>query len=706
MIQGLIKKGKVIGEVVPTPKVSDGCLLIKVVNSCISAGTEMSGVNNSGKPLIKRALEQPENVKKVLNYAKDAGLSKAFAKVKGVLDAGSPTGYSVSGVVVGIGKGVEDFSVGDRISAAGAGLANHAEYVDVPKNLVVKIPKDLSFEDASTVTLGSIALQGVRRANLKLGESCIVFGTGILGLLTVQILKASGVRVLAMDLDDNRLEIAKKLGAEVTVNPSQEDSLQVASSWSGGHGVDSVIFTAATRSSEPLSSCFKMCKRKGCVVLVGVSGMDIKREDIYKKELDFFVSTSYGPGRYDTSYEEKGIDYPYSYVRWTENRNMQEYLRLLSCGSIDVKPLIDSNYDINDITSAFERLNNPSKPLMVILSYKDEGQRDNIDDCTFSFSRKPSREGIIKVALVGAGGFATGMHLPNMLKLKNKYMLHAVMSRKGASAKAVAKQYDANYATTDFEKILNDPEVDLVLVATRHDSHAHLVYSSLKAGKNVFVEKPLATNQEELDLIKNFYKENQQNSELPILFTGFNRRFSDCANEAKKALDQRISPAIIHYRMNAGYIPSDHWVHENGGRIVGECCHIIDLLGFLVGSPVKSIYSDSINVSNSKYKSSDNKIICMTYHDGSIATIHYFSNGSNKISKEKMEVHFDGKSIVMKDYKEISGHGLALKDVSSKVSRKGQFEELEALYSALVGETDWPISLEEMIQTTEITFSV
>ena len=710
MIQAIIKKGKVLGEEIPTPNVSVGSLLIKVVNSCISAGTEMSGVTNSGKSLIKRAMEQPAQVAKVINMAKSVGLQKTIAKVKGTLDAGNATGYSISGVVIAVGSGVEGFEVGDRVTAAGAGIANHAEYVDVPQNLVMKMPKNLDFKEASTVTLGGIAMQGVRRADMKFGEFCVVTGAGILGLLAVQMLKLSGVRVAAIDLDESRLGVAKELGAEIIINPTKEDPIKTVESWSGGYGADCVLFTAATNSSVPLSQSFQMCKKKGKVVLVGVVGMEINRADIYQKELDFMISTSYGPGRYDKSYEEKGIDYPYAYVRWTENRNMTEYLRLLSTGDIKLDKLINGVYPIEEVTQAYESLQADNKPLMVLLDY---GQVElgkiheylNQDKKVILHTNANKNKSIINVALVGSGGFATGMHMPNIEKLSNKYKLHAVMSRTGHSAKSVAKQYGATYATTNLEDVLNDKDIDLVMIATRHDSHASLVLQALKAGKHVFVEKPLATNQQELDLIKEFYGSNVENK--PVLFTGFNRRFSKYSSEIKKHTSKRNNPLLIQYRMNAGFIPLDHWVHENGGRIVGEGCHIIDLMTSLVGEKVVSISSENLSPKNNKYSSSDNKSIVLKYEDGSIANIQYFATGSKDISKEYMEVHFDNKTIVMDDYKSLKGYGVKVAEITTNISEKGQFEELEALYETLSGKTTkWPIELWDMIQTTEITFNV
>lgn len=706
MLQAIIKKGIVLADEVPAPLVSEGSVLIKVSSSCISAGTEMSGVINSGKPLIKRALEQPAQVKKVFNMAKSVGISKTLAKIKGTLDAGNPTGYSISGVVVGLGKGVSGFKIGDRVAAAGAGIANHAEFVDVPVNLVMSMPREISFRDASTVTLGGIAMQGVRRADLRVGEFCVVTGAGILGLLAVQLLRLSGVRVATIDLDQQRLSIAQKLGAEITLDPKSENVVNAIENWTGGYGTDTVLFTAATSSSEPLSESFRMCKKKGKVVLVGVSGMEIKRADIYTKELDFIISTSYGPGRYDRSYEEKGIDYPYAYVRWTENRNMTEYLRLVASGQVDLSDMIDRTFPISEVTEAFASLQSERKPLMVVLDY-DSDPDEGIPAKQKTILQSPTKSStgeIVKVALVGAGGFATAMHMPNMEKLGSKFKLWAVMSRKGHQAKSVAKQFGAQYATTDYEEILKDDEIDLILVATRHDSHAFLTLQGLQSGKHVFVEKPLATNLEELELIKDFY---QTQEFPPHLFVGFNRRFSKYAQEIKKHTEGRINPLLIHYRMNAGFIPLDHWVHENGGRIVGECCHIIDLMTFFVGGKVISVSCENINPTNDRYSSTDNVSIILKYEDGSVANIQYFSLGNKDIGKECMEIHFDGKSLLMEDYKKLSGYGLSVKEVSSNLSEKGQFEELVAIHDKLASKTDkMPIELWDIFQTTEVSLLV
>ncbi len=707
MLQAVVKKGKVLSESVPAPNVSSGGLLIKVVNSCISAGTEMSNVSETGKPLIKRALEQPAEVRNALNFAKENGIMKTIARIRGTLEGGKPTGYSISGIVIAVGAGVKEYSVGDHVAAAGAGIANHAEFVDVPENLVMPMPKGLDFKLASTVTLGGIAMHGVRRANLNLGEICVVQGAGILGLIAQQMLQASGIRTIVIDLDEHRLEIAKSLGAEATLNPKNQDVVKVVEAISNGYGADAVLFTAATSSSEPLSTAFKMTKRKGKVVLVGVSGMEINRGDMYKKEIDFLISTSYGPGRYDDNYEKKGLDYPYGYVRWTENRNMAEYLRLLQNGVIDISQMVNAVYPIEKVEEAFDVLKSGEDPKPII-SILDYGVDLDID-LTKTISKRvdlvksSSNSKIVNVALIGTGGFATGMHLPNMAKLSNKFKIKAIVNRTGQKAKAVAEQYSADYATTDIQYVLNDKAIDLVMITTRHESHGPLTLQCLQAGKHVFVEKPLCINRQELTDIQSFYKKTEN---PPMLMVGFNRRFSPYLKEIKKHTQDRVNPVVVHYRMNAGYIPTNHWTHEHGGRIIGEACHLIDLMNYLTDSKIESISTEHITPTTEKISKHDNRSIVLKYSDGSLCHIQYFAVGNKKLSKEYMEVHFDEKSIVMDNYKKLTSYGFSCKEISSSISNKGQYEELEALYETLKVTGSWPISLDDIVQTTLATFEI
>lgn len=705
MLQGIVKKGKVIAQQVPTPRVSDNGVLIKVHYSCISAGTEMSGVNTSKKNIIKRALDQPEEVKTAIDFAKSNGILKTIQKVRGVLDGGKPTGYSIAGKVIAIGKNIKNISIGDNVAAAGAGLANHAEFVDVPENLVMKMPKGMNYREASTVTLGGIALQGVRRADLRLGEYCVVVGAGILGLLAVQMLKSSGVQVAVSDFDEKRLQLAQKLGADLCINPAKDDLLNTVNNFTEGIGADCVLFTAATGSSEPLSQAFKMCRKKGRVVLVGIVGMEINRNDMYAKELDFLISTSYGPGRYDSNYEEKGNDYPIAYVRWTENRNMSEYLRLVHQKAIDVDALIDAEFTIQEIDKAFDSLKTEGeKPIIVLLNYENQKQ-DKENEVKIAVKTKTTNKDIINVGLIGVGAFATNMHLPNLKAMSNKFNIRAVMSRTGFKAKTVAQQFEAEYATSDINEIINDSAIDLVLISTRHDSHASLVLQALNAGKHTFVEKPLAINAEELEQIKAFYANGTEDK--PILMTGFNRRFSVFAEAIRQETNKRINPLMIHYRMNAGFIPLDHWVHEDGGRIIGEACHIIDLMTSFTQSKLSSYSVEKISPNNGKYSATDNINLLLKYEDGSVCNIQYFANGSKQIAKEYMEVHFDGKSIVLSDYKTLKGYGVKVKEFNYRLSQKGQKEELEALYKSIKGENkNWPIALWDMLQTTALTFEV
>ena len=705
MIQALIKKGNVLAENVPAPEVTAGCVLIRVTHSCISAGTEMSGVVTSGKSIYKRIKEQPEKVTKILNRVKVEGFEKVYKQMKGLLDAGQPTGYSVSGIVLAVGEGVKDFKPGDRVAAAGGGLAMHAEFVDVPVNLVVKLPDTLELKDASSVTLGAIAMHGVRRAAMQLGEYAVVIGTGILGLLAVQMLRCSGIRVIAIDPDQQRLDLAKELGAELVINPAEEDTITKVEIFTNGKGADAILFTAATSSSKPLSDAFKMCRRKGKVVLIGVSGMEINRADIYPKEIDLQISTSYGPGRYDKSYEEDGIDYPFAYVRWTEKRNLEEYLRLLSEKQVVLDKIINETCSVEEVTKAFNLLKNPeNKPLMVVLDYGvPEDNYRVVPERTIQ-KNKNIVSSKINIALIGTGNFATNMHLPNLAKLKSKYNIYAVAGRTGYKAKNIADQYGASYFTTDYNEILNDENVDLIIICTQHEDHAQLTLNALSKGKNVFVEKPLTTNKEDLEKIKTFFETTEN---PPLLMVGYNRRFSPAAREIKKHTDKRISPLFIQYRMNAGYMKADHWVFKQGGRIIGEACHIVDLMNFLTGSEIESIATEELTFKTEHYTSSDNKAIVLKYKDGSVVNIQYFSVGAKNLPKEYMEIHFENKSIVMEDYKKLKGFGVKIKEMDDKTGDKGHMEELNVLYNHLTEKSEgWPVMLNDLIQTSHITLNI
>jgi predicted dehydrogenase/threonine dehydrogenase-like Zn-dependent dehydrogenase len=716
MIQAIIKKGRVFGENVPLPLVSEGSVFVKVMYSCISAGTEISMVQAAQKSLIKRGLEQPAKVRKGLEMIRSEGITRTIEKIKGRLGTGSVIGYSLSGVVMAIGHGIKDLNIGDRVACVGAGVANHAEYVDVPKTLTVKIPDAVGFREASTVALGAIAMQGVRRAEIALGEYVVVFGLGNIGQLAVQICKNAGCRVIGIDLDERRLKVGKENGADLILNPDDSDIVKEVTHFTNGYGADKVIFTAGTRSSEPLRKTFQMTRKKGKVVLVGVAGMEIEREDIYPKELDFLISTSYGPGRYDETYEEKGFDYPYAYVRWTENRNMEEYLREIGEGKIRLKNLIEKVYPIERVEEAYEELQKPNRPLLVLLEYDPSLPKDlrtlyQKESKTYVSPSIARKEGVINVALLGAGSFASSVHLPNLERLRDKFKIYAVASKTPHKAKVVANQYHAQYATCNADDLFTDPNVDLIFVATRHNLHGQYVLKALRAGKHVFVEKPLCIRQDELEQIGEFYRSGpaDQGTGRPFLMVGFNRRFSKYSKEAKKYTSKRINPLLMHYRVNAGYIPLDHWVHgkEGGGRIIGEACHFIDLFTFFTESRVKEIYTSTLTPKTQSLCSDDNAVIVLNYEDGSVATLEYVAAGSKELPKEYIEIHFDEKTIVIDDFKCIKGYGVKIKDIRGKIPEKGHLEELDVLYDFLHGKVDkWPIELWDIFQTTEVTFAI
>jgi predicted dehydrogenase/threonine dehydrogenase-like Zn-dependent dehydrogenase len=698
--QVLIRGGAAAVDEVPAPVVPVRGLLVRVASSTISAGTERASVEMSKLPLYRRALAQPHHAKRALEIARREGFVKTYKRVKDQVDAGLPIGYSAAGVVVEAGEEVLGFSPGDRVACAGAGIANHAEVIAVPVNLAVRVPDGVNLEDASTVTLGAIALQGVRRAEPTLGETVGVIGLGILGQLTVQLLRANGCRVLAYDLDPKRVALAVAAGAI----DGSGDFAERARAHTDGFGLDAVIVTAATSSSDPMHVAAQATRRKGRIVIVGDVGLDLQRSDLYQKELDVLMSTSYGPGRYDGVYELEGHDYPIGYVRWTENRNMAEYLELIACGLVRLADLPRERYDVDEAAGAYSAVaREGERPLLVFLGYPE---RADALRRSVGVRAAPALAGRIGVALVGAGGFAQGTHIPNLRKLDESFTLRGVMSRTGSTARAVAERSGAAYASTDFDEILRDEDVALVFISTRHDLHAPLTLAALRAGKHVFVEKPLALNEEELAEIEAFYAEADEGA--PLLMTGFNRRFSPAAEHARAALAGRTTPLVADYRMNAGYIPLDHWVHgpEGGGRNIGEACHVYDLFDSLVGgAEVQSVVARSIAPHSDRLARNDNFTATISYDDGSLCTLTYTALGNADHPKERLEVFCDNTVLALDDYKSLSvaGRGDGWRGVTQN---KGHQEELEALAAALRTGGPWPIPLDEQLRAMRIAFAV
>jgi predicted dehydrogenase/threonine dehydrogenase-like Zn-dependent dehydrogenase len=686
------------------PVVGAKNILVQVSRSCISAGTELAGVRMSGLPLYQRALKQPENVRQVVNLMRDQGVVRTLKRVKGKLAAGTPTGYSAAGRVIAIGDEVDTFQVGDAVACAGAGIANHAEYIDVPVNLAVHIPDAVGFDAASTVTLGAIALQGIRRANPTLGETFVVVGLGVLGQLTAQMLKANGCRVIGVDVDEKRVELAQSNGLNIGVLASGEDVVDRVHKHTNGLGADGSIITAGSSSHQLISDAMKMCRKKGRVVLVGDVGLNLNRADFYTKELDFLISSSYGPGRYDPVYEEGGQDYPFAFVRWTENRNMQAYLAMLADGSVKLDNLVRPAFPIEDAERAYASFDDADKPLIALLSYPETGGEPVRRINTGIVAAKDGR---IRVGIVGASSFAQGVLIPNLAELKADYALHAVMSRTGSNAKAVADQRGAVYSSTQEGEVLADPDVDLVLVASRHDRHGASVLAALEAGKHVFVEKPLTLDPADLDSIVDFYSRNPNG---PVLMVGYNRRFSPAAAAIRRAFATRSSPMIVNYRMNAGYIPREHWVHgpEGGGRNLGEACHIYDLFNALVGNcDVVDVTARPIASADPQWGANDNFVATIAYRDGSLCTLTYTALGAKTYPKERCEVFCDGKVASLDDYKSVEFSGTSAKGWRASSADKGHSAELQSLARSLRGRAaGWPIGLEDLLTTSRTAFAV
>ena len=705
MKQVLIRLGQTVVAEVPPPLVEPGHVLVAVAYSLISTGTEITSLQGSGQSYLQRAVEKPERIVKVLNHLRQQGVRRTVSMVQGKMSAGMPMGYSCSGTVVQVGASVTHLQVGDRVACAGAGKANHAEWVVVPSNLVVPVPENVSLKNAASTTLGAIAMQGVRRADLRLGEWAAVIGLGLVGQIAFQLLQASGIRVIGVDLDPHRVERANAMGAAHAFVATNVDVQQEVFHLTEGHGVDTTIITAASQSNSIVQQAMELTRERGRVVVVGAVGLGLQRSPFYEKELDFRIARSYGPGRYDPNYEEEGLDYPYAYVRWTENRNMGEYLRLLAQEKIDFETLIEAEYPLEAAEQAYSALEREEgRPIAVILRYPDAPQVTTSSPTTPrpNIRSTHTTNGTIGVALIGAGSFAQQVHLPNLSTLADDYHLRSVVSRTGSNAQNVGTQFGAAYVTTDYDEVLADPEVDMVLIATRHHLHAEQAIRAAHAGKAIFLEKPMALNECELDQLVEAVEE----SGVPFM-VGFNRRFSPAARRAREMVAERQSPLMILYRVNAGYIPLDHWVHtaEGGGRIIGEACHMFDLCQYLV-SPAKAVQvtSTAIVPKAAHLSATDNVTASVRYSDGSVATLFYTAMGATSLSKEHVEIYAGGKIFVIDDFQALQVHGTpSTKGWTSSTQDKGQLEELRAFAQYIHGPSEAPISLVDLVETTKIS---
>ncbi len=685
---------------IPHSRARPGGVLVRNAASLISAGTERTAVDFAQKSLVNKARERPDLVRQVLERVRREGISQTVHAVLDRLDQYSVLGYSCAGVVEEVGRGAEEFAVGDRVACAGAAYAHHAEAVSVPRNLVVPIPEGVTFEDASYVTLGAIALHGVRTAESRLGETVAVIGLGLLGQLTVQLLRAAGCRVIGIDLDPQKVAFALEFGAEAGVVRSADVTAAIAG-FTGGIGVDQVIITAAANSNDPVELAAAICRDRGRVTIVGAVGMDIPRDPFYLKELELRLSRSYGPGRYDPSYEERGIDYPVGYVRWTERRNMQEFLRLVSTGAVSPSKLSTHSFPVEEAPEAYRIITGErDEPFLGIVLTYPPSQQAIVDTVALDGDVRRRRTDELGIGFIGAGSFGKSVLLPRFSALKD-VRLTGIATATGASARATGQRYRFGFCTTEPEKLIHDADTHAVVITTRHGSHAGLAARALRAGKAVFVEKPLALTEEDLQDVVAAQKESGG-----VLCVGFNRRFSPLAADLKEALAGSEQIAI-QYRINAGTIPRDHWIHDHeqgGGRIIGEACHFIDFCQFLTDDAPVEVFAHSIGGPGAE--THDTVAITLRFARGSIASINYFANGDRALSKEHIEVYGGGVIGILDDFRALSVLRDGRRDDrTARTQQKGFDEEVEAFARAAKEQT-LPISMVSLAATTRASFAV
>jgi predicted dehydrogenase len=739
MRQLLMNMSGVVVARMPRPIVQPGTVLIRVEYSLVSVGTEVAPLRPSSAsapdtPAIERGLDRARVLKhyfraslrdprkaarrlsQIVEYrltrarrtAVAAAGATAAIPVSSDLNAqGWGIGYSAAGEVVAVGDGVDDLAVGDLVAAAGAGQANHAEYVNVPRNLVCRVPAGCELKQAASATVGAIAMQGVRRAAPQLSERVCVIGLGLIGQITVQLLKAAGCRVIGLDTDPERVKRALALGLDAGATDADSCKALVRD-LTGGFGADRTLMTAATKSHAVINLAMELTRAKGTVVIVGDVGLAVDRAVFYRKEIDLLMSTSYGPGRYDAAYEAEGHDYPYAYVRWTLNRNMQAYLELIAAGRMNFEALIDRVVSIDAAPATYDELAQAdgTLPLGVLLHYPADDRAGEEPARVTLHGHRQAPVDRISYALVGAGAFGIGMLVPQMRKRADRYFLRGVVSRTGTQGSNFARDNQVEILTSDLDAVLKDPEFQLVVIATRHHEHADQVVRSLAAGKHVFVEKPLATSWEGLERVVSAMS---ALTSPPAVMVGFNRRFSPAAQMLKQRLEGRRSPLMIQYRLNAGYIPLDHWVHgaQGGGRNIGEACHMYDVFRFLVGAPAHSVDAAAIDPRELPYARNDNFTATIGYEDGSVASLIYTALGPKTgLGKEHITVFCDGEAFIVDDFRKLTRISDGAVLWQSGEADKGHFEELSQFGDAIAAGGPAPIPFEELVETSAVALQV
>ena len=676
-------------EEVPAPQVKRGCLLIRTSKSLVSLGTERMLVEFGKSNYLQKAKQQPDKVKQVLDKIKTDGLKPTVEAVFNKLGEPIPLGYCNVGEVIAVGEGVSGFEVGDRVASNGP----HAEFVCVPKNLVAHIPENVSDEEAAFTVVGSIGLQGIRLLNPTLGETVVVIGLGLIGLLTAQLLKANGCRVIGSDLDEEKLALAEKWGI-IPFNSGKGDVVKFVEEQTDGVGADGVVITASAHTDAIISQAARMSRKRGKIVLVGVIGLNISRAEFYEKELTFQVSCSYGPGRYDDNYEQKGMDYPLPFVRWTEQRNFESVLYAISSGALQVREMITEIVPLDEYKKIYGDIGT-HRSIASIISYDSGENKEPSHTVSFANNRFKGAKGVIGV--IGAGNF-TKMTMMPALKDSGAHFKY-IASQGGLSGTTLAKKFGFSHSTTDYKEILKDAEVDTLLITTRHDLHAKMVVEGLQAGKNVFVEKPLALNDEELQNIIDVYEKSGK-----TLTVGFNRRFSPHMEKIKSLVGDSQMNVIA--TMNAGFIPANVWVHDmktGGGRIIGEACHYIDLISFLTGSKVKSVCMNAMGANPEE--NTDNASILLRYENGSTGVINYFANGSKAYSKERVEVFSQERTLVMDNFRETKGYGVKGFTKLKTTMDKGHKNQFHRLIKTIQSEGDALIPFESIVNTTQASFA-
>lgn len=697
-----IKTGEIELINIPAPVCRPGQLLIASRRSLISAGTERMIVEFGQASLLSKARLQPEKVRKVLAKIRTDGLLPTLEAVFAQLDQPLPLGYCNAGMVLEVGEGVNGFAVGDRVVSNGP----HAELVCMPTNLCARIPDGVSDEEAAFTVLAAVGLQGIRLVNPTLGENVVIIGMGLLGMMTAQMLLANGCRVLGIDLDPGKLALARSLGVETADVSAGADPVAVGMAFSGGRGVDAVIITASTKSSDPVHQAAQMSRKRGRIVLVGVTGLELSRADFYEKELTFQVSCSYGPGRYDEKYEQGGQDYPFGFVRWTEQRNFDAVLGLMESGKLDVKPLISRQMPLSQAAEAYRLLLDDRALLGVLLTYPETGVNQNRMVITSTVGRgAPSLANSAVVGVIGAGNFASTVLIPALKKTTAK--LKTIASGNDTTAAVAARRFGFQQATSDFRSILEDGEINTVFIATRHNLHARLVVEALQAGKHVFVEKPLALNRVELNSIQAAWQQAQGQGQQ--LMVGFNRRFSPLVVRMQQLLAGRSQPVSAVYTINAGAIPPDHWtqdLHIGGGRIIGEGCHFIDLLRYLVGHAITGLEARMMGAMDGVMVRQDKMTILLEFSDGSTGVVHYLANGSKNFPKERVEVFSEGRILVLDNFKLLRGYGWkGFNKLGLSRQDKGHNAEIAAFITRVAAGGEPLIPMSELVEATLASFT-